>query len=82
MYAVLAIIADSGQAIVVIDSEAVEINYFSFSLLIILKPFNGGLSQPLPQRLPRVGYAWPTKPCCWRGKRLHHGRNVCVLVFC
>jgi hypothetical protein len=27
MHAVLAIIADSGQAIVVIDREAVEINY-------------------------------------------------------
>jgi hypothetical protein len=28
MYAVLAIIADGGQAIVVIDREGVEINYF------------------------------------------------------
>jgi hypothetical protein len=28
MNAVLAIIADSGQAVVVIDREAVEINYF------------------------------------------------------
>jgi hypothetical protein len=30
MNAVLAIIADGGQAIVVIDREAVEINYFLF----------------------------------------------------
>jgi len=28
----------------------------SFSLLIILKPFGGGLVQPLPKRLPGVVY--------------------------
>jgi hypothetical protein len=50
--------------------------------LILLKPFNGGLSQTLLQRLLGVGHAWPTEPCNWRGKRLHHGGNVCVLVFC
>ena len=33
---------------------------FSFSLLILLKPFNGGLRQPLSQRLLGVGYAWQT----------------------
>jgi hypothetical protein len=44
MNAVLAIIAIGGRAIVVIDREEVEINYFSCSLLILLKPFDGGLA--------------------------------------
>jgi hypothetical protein len=30
---------------------------------------------------PGVGYAQLTKPCQWRGKRLHHDGDVCVLVF-
>jgi hypothetical protein len=82
MNAILAIIAEGGQAIIVIDREAVEINYFSFSLLILLKSFDSGFGQPLLQRLPGVGYAWLTKPCRWRGRWLHHGGDVCVLVFC
>ena len=81
MSAVLAIIANDGQAIVVIDREAVVINYFSFSLFILLKPFDRGLGQSLPQRLLGAGYAWPTKPCRWRGKHLYPGGDVCVLVF-
>jgi hypothetical protein len=68
MNAVLAIITIGGQAIGVIDREAVEINYFLLSLLILLKPFDGILGQPLPQRLLGVGYAWPEKPCRWRVK--------------
>ena len=59
----------------------IEINYFSFNLLILLKAFDVGLDQTLPQRLPGVGYAWPTKPCQWRGKWLHRGGDVGVLVF-
>ncbi len=43
MNAVLAIIADGGRAIVVIYIEAVEIIFFSFILLILLKPFDSGL---------------------------------------
>ncbi len=43
MNAVLGIIADGGRAIIVIDREGVEINCFSFSLLILIKPFDGGL---------------------------------------
>ncbi len=54
-------------------------NNFSFSLLILLKPFDGNLGQPLSQRLPGVGYAHPTKPCRWRGKRFHCGGGVCEL---
>jgi hypothetical protein len=81
MNAVLAIIANDGRAIIVIDREGVEINFFSFSLLILLKPFDDGLVQPLPRRLPGVVYARPSKPCRWRGKRLHHGGDVCVLEY-
>ncbi len=81
MNAVLAIIADGGRASVVIYREGVEINYFLFILSILLKPYNGSLVQPLPRRLPEVGYARPSKPCRWGGKRLHHGGDVCVLVF-
>jgi hypothetical protein len=40
MNAVLAIIADGGRAIIVINREAVEIIIFSFSLLILLNPFH------------------------------------------
>jgi hypothetical protein len=54
---------------------------FSFILLILIKPFDGGLTQPLAKRLLGVGYVPPSKPLRWRGKRLHHGGDVCVLVF-
>jgi hypothetical protein len=52
----LAIIADGGQAIVVIDIEPVEIICFFFILLILLKPFDRGLDQPLSQRLTGMRY--------------------------
>ena len=81
VHAVLAIIAGGGRAIIIINREAVEIIFFSFILLILLKSFDGSLVQPLPRRLPGVGYAHPSNPCRWRGKQLHHGRDVCVLVF-
>jgi hypothetical protein len=67
MNAVLDITADGGQAIVVINREAVEKIIFSFILLILLKLFDGGLGQPIPQRLLGVGYVHPSTPCCWRG---------------
>ncbi len=35
---------------------------FSFILLILIKPFDGGLFQPLAKRLPGVGYVLPSKP--------------------
>ena len=54
---------------------------FSFILLILLKPFDGSLVQPLPSRLPGLGYARPSKSFRWRGKRLHHGGDVCVLCL-
>ena len=77
MNVILAIIADGGRSIVVINREKAELIFFSFSLLILLKPFDGNLGQPISQMLPGVGYAHPTKPCRWRGKRLHHGGGVC-----
>ena len=77
----MATVVDGGRAIVVIYIEGVEINYFSCIFLIMLEPFDGGLVQPLAKRLPGVGYDPPSKPWCWRGKRLCHGEDVCVLVF-
>ncbi len=53
----------------------------SFSLLILLKPFNDGLVQPLAKRLPGIQYVRTSKPCRWRGNRLHYGGNVCVLCI-
>jgi hypothetical protein len=48
--------ADGGQVIVVIYTEGVQIKYFfSFSLLILIKPFDGSLGKPLAKRLPGVG---------------------------
>ncbi len=73
MDAILAIIADGGPMIIAIDKEAVEIILFYFILLILLKPFGGGLVQ--------VQYFCTSKPRRWRGKRLHHGGDICVLVF-
>jgi hypothetical protein len=81
MDAILATIIDGGRAIILNFREAVQFVFFSFSLLILIKPIDDGLVQPLPRRLPGVGFACPTKPCRWRGKRLHHGGDVCVLVF-
>jgi hypothetical protein len=79
--AVLAIIADGGRAIVVIYTEGEEINYFLFFLLILIKLSKISLVQPLAKRLLGVGYVPISKPWRWRGKRLHHGGDVCVLVF-
>ncbi len=61
--AVLGIIADGGRAIVVIYREAVEINGFLIYIKTYNKPFNGGLVQPLPKRLPGVGCIHLRKPC-------------------
>jgi hypothetical protein len=53
----------------------------SFILLILLKPFNVGLVQPLVKRLPGVRYFHPSKPCCWRGKgSIMVGMFVCLCL--
>jgi hypothetical protein len=81
MDAVLAIIADGGRSIVVIDREAVEINYF---LLLFIDSDKTLRRRPCPTpfaEVPGGGVCSANKPCRWRGKRLHHGGDVCVLVF-
>jgi hypothetical protein len=68
MNAILAIIADGGRAIVVINTEGEEENYFLL-LLILIKPFDGGIVvQPLAKRLPGLGYVPPSKP--WQFGRI------------
>jgi hypothetical protein len=79
--AILAIIADSGRTIVVIYTEGEEINYFLLYCIDSDKSINGSLVQLLGKRLLRVGYVPPSEPSRWREKRLHHGGDVCVLVF-
>jgi hypothetical protein len=79
---VLAIIADGGRAIVVIYREGVEINHF---LLYFIDSANTLWWWPRPtpcEEAPGAGVLFfSSKPCRWRGKRLHHGGDVCVLVF-
>jgi len=81
MDVILAIIADGGRVTIVIDREAVEINYFLLYSIDSAKTLNGGLVQPLAKRLPGVQYFRPSKLHRWRGKWLHHGGDVCMLVF-
>jgi hypothetical protein len=81
MDAVLATIANGGQASIVINKEAVEINKF-LPYFIDSTEFLRQRPRATPSlEAPGVGYARPIKPCRWRGKRLHHGGDVCVLVF-
>ena len=55
MDAILATIVEGGRAIILKFREAVQIFFFSFSLLILIKPIDDGFVQPLPRRLPGVG---------------------------
>jgi hypothetical protein len=79
MYAILAIIANGGRAIILIYREAGRNKLISYSLYKYTKPFDGGYGQPLAKRLPGVGSVPTSKPCRWRGKRLDHGGGVCEL---
>jgi len=79
--AILAIIAGGGRAIVVIYREGVEINYF---LLYFIDSAKTLLWQPLTTPCegdPGGAVCSSKKPCRWRGEWLHHGGDVCVLVF-
>ena len=82
MNAVLAMIANGGRTIIVIDREAIQINYF---LLYFIDSANTLLQRQRPRPTPckeaTEGAVSPSKPCRWRGKWLHHGGDVCVLVF-
>ena len=80
MNAVLAFIADGGRAIIVIDREGVEINYFLHYVIDSTKSLRQR-PRPTPSRLPGVRYACPSKPCRWRGKRLHYGGDVVALCL-
>ncbi len=57
MDAILATIVDGGRAIILNFREAYKLFFLSFSLLILIKPIDDGLVQPLPRRLLGVGYA-------------------------
>jgi hypothetical protein len=81
MNAVLAIIDDGGRVIVVFYTEGEEINSFLLFFIDSDKTFDGGPSNLLQRGSRGVGYVPPSKPWRWRGKRLHHGGDVCVLVF-
>ncbi len=50
------------------------------NLLIPIKPRISALGQPLLKRLPASDRADPSIPCHRRGKRLHHGGDVCGLL--
>ncbi len=81
MNVVLAIFADGERAIIVINREAVQIHYF---LLYFIDSDKTLQWWPLPtpcEEAPGGAVCGPSKPCRWRGKRLHHGGDVCVIVF-
>jgi hypothetical protein len=74
-----AIIADGGQAIVVIYTEGEEIKHFFLYFIDSTKTLRW---RPWPTPFAEalgVGFAHLTKPCRWRGKRLLHGGGVCEL---
>jgi len=75
------IIANGGQAIVVIYREGVELNHF---LLYFIDSAKTLRLRPRPtpcKKAPRGAVFFLSKPCRWKGKWLHHGGDVCVLVF-
>jgi hypothetical protein len=81
MNAVLAIIADGGQAIIVIYTEAVEINYF---LLYLIDSDKTLRRRPCPtpcEEAPGGGVCSSIKTMALEGEWIHHGGDVCVLVF-
>jgi hypothetical protein len=80
--AVLAIIANGGQVIIVIYTEGEEIHYFLFYIIDNSDKTLQRRPRPTPcEEAPGVGYVPPSKPWRWRGKRLRHCGDVCVLVF-
>ena len=79
MNAVLAIITNGRQAIVVIDREAVEMNYF---LLYFIDSTETLLRQPQPTpstEAPGVGVCLTIKTMPLEGETAHHGGDVCEL---
>jgi hypothetical protein len=43
-------------------------------------PSQSALDQPFQKRSPAPDWADPWIPCCRRGKRLHHGGDICGIV--
>jgi hypothetical protein len=82
MNAVLAIISDGGQVIVVIDREAVEINYF---LLWFINSNKTLQRRPWPTPSPEAaggGVCSSDKTMPLEGQTAPSWWGVCVLVFC
>ncbi len=82
MNADLAIIADGGRAIIVIDREAVEINYF---LLYFIKSNKTLRRRPWPTpsaEAPGGGVCSSDKTMPLEGQTDPSWWGVCVLVFC
>jgi hypothetical protein len=69
------------QLLKFIQRENKKLIIFSFILLILIKPFDSSLIQPLAKRLPGVGYVPPAKPWHWRGNgSIMVGMFVCLCL--
>ena len=78
--AVLAIIVDDGgQAIVVIYTEGEETNYLLLYFIDSDKSLRQRPHSTPCEEAPGDGVCSSIKPWPWRGKRLHHGGDVCEL---
>ncbi len=81
MNAVLASIADGGQAIIVIDRKVVEINIFLLNFIDCTKTLQRRPRSTPSEEAPGGGVHSSIKPSSWRGKQLQYGGDVCVIVF-
>jgi hypothetical protein len=79
MNAVLAIIANDGQAIVVINREVVEINYFLIYFIDSTKTPQQGPHPTPSTEAPGGGVCSSIKTMPLEGKMAHHGGDVCEL---
>jgi len=61
-------------------SSPIKLIKYTVILTIYIKPSVCALGQPLGKRLPALDRAYPKIPRCRRGKRCHHGGDVCGLV--
>jgi hypothetical protein len=79
MNAVLAIIADRGRAIVVIDIEAVEINYFFLNFIDSTKTLQWRPWPTPSAEAPGGGVCLSIKTVPLEGETAHHGGDICEL---
>ncbi len=80
MDAILATVANGGQAPVDINREAGRNKIIShFIYYLILNPSTSALANPFCRGPWGWGMFSHKKSCCWQGKGLHHGGDVCVL---